>query len=51
MPFEQALREIDRRILLFYAGRYILSSKVVRVKSWEEFKRLIIKHKPESIGL
>ena len=27
-----------------------MSSRVVRVKSWEEFKKLIVKHKPESIA-
>ena len=27
-----------------------MSNKVVRVESWEEFKQLIIKHKPESIA-
>jgi len=27
-----------------------LSGRVVRVKSWEEFKRLIMEHKPESIA-
>jgi len=27
-----------------------LSGRVIRVKSWEEFKRLIIEHKPESIA-
>jgi len=27
-----------------------LSGRVSRVKSWEEFKRLIIEHKPESIA-
>ena len=27
-----------------------MSSRVVRVKSWEEFKRLIVKHKPENIA-
>jgi len=27
-----------------------LSNRVVRVKSWEEFKQLIIKYKPESIA-
>jgi len=27
-----------------------LSSRVVRVKSWEEFKKLIVKHKPERIA-
>ena len=27
-----------------------MSGKVVRVKSWEEFKRLITEHKPESIA-
>ncbi len=28
----------------------ILSGKVVRVKSWEEFKQLIIKHNPQGIA-
>jgi len=27
-----------------------LSSEVVRVKSWEEFKQLILKYNPESIA-
>ena len=27
-----------------------MSGRVVRVKSWEEFKRLIMKHVPESIA-
>ena len=27
-----------------------MSGRVVRVKSWEEFKRLIMEHKPESIA-
>ena len=27
-----------------------MSNIVVRVKSWEEFKQLIMKHKPESIA-
>ena len=27
-----------------------MSNRVVRVKSWEEFKQLIVKHKPENIA-
>jgi len=27
-----------------------LSGRVVRVESWEEFKHLIMEHKPESIA-
>ena len=27
-----------------------MSGKVIRVKSWKEFKRLIMEHKPESIA-
>ena len=27
-----------------------MSNRVVRVKSWEEFKRLIMKHNPKSIA-
>ena len=43
--------EMDKlQNLTLLCGKHVLSNKVVRVKSWEEFKQLIIKHKPESIA-
>ena len=43
--------EMDKlQNLTLLCGKHVLSNKVVRVKLWKEFKRLIIKHKPKSIA-